>query len=149
MALLHKENKIHVFLRAPIHLQDRNSCSSVRIVNWGGIEFTHDALKKIIYNIIMLKESQMQTLTYWRMVGCRLINRGKIIFTHRTSDPRLSIIVWWKLSFRFETWFTQKMRSETKWPVRREMLDFEAKHFTPDVSGKGEGGKGSLISAEG
>ena len=136
------------FFRATIHLRDRNKCSSVRVVNRGGIEFTHALLQKIIYNIIMLQEFQMQTVIYWRMIGCRVIKRSRIIFTHRTSGPRISIIVWWKLSFRFSTWFTQKMRSETAWLVRREMIDFDAKHSTPDHSGKGEGG-GLLISTEG
>ena len=39
------------------------------------------------------------------------------------------------------------MRSGTEWLVRRGMVDFDAKHSTPDELGKGEGG-GLVISTK-
>ena len=37
------------------------------------------------------------------------------------------------------TRFTHKMRLEAEWLVRRKMINFDAKHFIPDQSGKERG----------
>ena len=111
------------------------------------IIFTHDVLMKIICCKIMVKKIRMQTCIYRRLTECRLINRGGILFTNRAWDPKINIVVWWKSSVGFVSWFTHQMRLEAEWLVRRKMINFDVKHLIPDQSGK-ERGRVLLISIE-